>query len=140
MYLRVYLLLLGAAACGTRSRGSEALSPQQAVLRSTDSAAGTVAEQVLTGVLRRLAVSEEAHYADFSRYTNALDRLSFDVPAQVRLTLASPDPQSWFAVARHADWPGRSCVIWVGPIPDRLLPRTENLGHRGVEGAIVCDD
>ena len=90
-------------------------------------------------VLRTLAVSQEAHYADFAKYAPSLDRLSFSSPPGISIMLTSTDPQDWAAVARRSDWPGRSCVIWVGPVPDRLIPRTDHLGRQGREGAITCD-
>jgi hypothetical protein len=108
-------------------------------MNSTDSVGAPMPVQSMIGVLRALAIAQEAHYADSARYAASLDRLRLQPHPDVSVLLALSGPQGWSAVAHRGDWRGRSCVIWVGAVPGPLIPRTERLGRRGREGAIVCD-
>lgn len=57
----------------------------------------------------------------------------------VKVTILGANDQSWSARATHASRPGKSCVIWLGPVPQR--PATESQKRVPTEPATpVCDD
>jgi len=57
----------------------------------------------------------------------------------VQITILTADDDSWSARATHVNWPGKSCVIWLGPVPQR--PATDVEKKVPDQPAIpACDD
>ena len=93
--------------------------------------------------LRELMVAEENHYQESNAYTTDQSKLSIlrktgDV-AVVTVTFAGP--VGWSAVATHPSLPGKSCVLYAGPVtslptaPVTMADHTAPLNERD----LVCD-
>ena len=140
-FIRLQLALFLTACATSLSAPSSTLGPgsQLPSVASSDSVCAGQATQYLIAVLRSFAITQEARYADSAHYARSVEDLRFPVPPPASLVVTFADGQAWAVVARHRDWPRRSCVMWVGVVPDSLLPKTDSLGSRGKEGAIACD-
>ncbi len=91
--------------------------------------------------LRNLVRSQNAYLATQGIYSRRMEPLALQYIWRpgVRIILLSADDRSWSATATHAARPGKSCVIWYGPVPYR--PATEAQGKRAEEPAVpACDD
>ena len=90
--------------------------------------------------LRNLAHSQETYFAmqgSYARRTQTM-ALQYLWHRDVRVRILEADAQSWVAKATHAKHPGKSCVIWYGPVSQR--PKTDaqqRLEQRA--GVPVCD-
>lgn len=81
--------------------------------------------------LRNLARAQEAWLGTqgvFSRKTEPF-ALQYVWHKGVLMTILSADKWSWSARASHGTQPGKSCVLWVGPVPAK--PATEASGQIG---------
>jgi hypothetical protein len=96
-------------------------------------------------MLRLLTTAQEQHFARHSTYSNRLDELratfraAWDDTVDVRILHAGA--RAWSGVATHPSLPGRSCVIFVGPIAELpSVPRTAGGRAPSEEGVPVCDE
>jgi hypothetical protein len=107
----------------------------------TANALASVAPAVAMKVdLRNLVQSQRTYFAMQGIYARRTEPLALQYlwHPGVRVKILSADAQSWAAKATHSRFPGRSCVIWVGAVPDR--PVTERQGLRAdAPGVPVCD-
>ena len=91
--------------------------------------------------LRNLAHSQDTYFrmqGVYARRTQTM-ALQYLWHRDVRVEILSADAESWAAKATHARFPGKSCVIWFGPVPER--PATAVLKRRHPRPAEpVCDD
>jgi hypothetical protein len=91
--------------------------------------------------LRNLVRSQDTYFGlqgVYSRRTEPF-ALQYLWHRGVKITILGANDQSWSARATHASRPGRSCVIWLGPVPQR--PTTESQKRTAEEPATpVCDD
>ena len=91
--------------------------------------------------LRNLAHSQETYFAMQGFYARRPQALALQYlwHRDVRIEILTADAQSWAARATHAKFPGKSCVIWFGPVAQR--PATEALRIQHSQAAVpVCDD
>jgi hypothetical protein len=91
--------------------------------------------------LRNLAHSQETYFAMQGFYARRPQALALQYlwHRDVRIEILTADAQSWAARATHAKFPGKSCVIWFGPVAQR--PATEALRRQHTQAAVpVCDD
>lgn len=65
--------------------------------------------------------------------------LAFSPQPGVSLAFGYADSFGWSATASHAQFPGRTCVVWVGRIPPERRPTTRHDGNRGGDAEVVCD-
>ena len=91
--------------------------------------------------LRNLVRSQDGYFGlqgEYSRRTEPF-ALQYLWHRGVKITILSANDQSWSARATFASRPGRSCVIWLGPVPQR--PVTESQKRTPAEPATpACDD
>ena len=91
--------------------------------------------------LRNLVRSQDGYFGlqgEYSRRTEPF-ALQYLWHRGVKITILSANDQSWSARATFASRPGKSCVIWLGPVPQR--PVTESQKRTPAEPATpVCDD
>jgi len=75
--------------------------------------------------LRNLVRSQDTWFAQQGAYSKRTEpfALQYLWHRGVKITILSADDDSWAARATHKNWPGKSCVIWLGPVPQR--PTTE---------------
>ena len=91
--------------------------------------------------LRNLVRSQETYFAMQGSYARRTEPLALQYlwHRDVRVKILAADRQSWAAKATHARYPGKSCVIWFGPVAQR--PRTDAYQRRGNRSGVpVCDD
>jgi hypothetical protein len=91
--------------------------------------------------LRNLVRSQDGYFGlqgEYSRRTEPF-ALQYLWHRGVKITILSANDQSWSARATFASQSGKSCVIWLGPVPQR--PVTESQKRTPAEPATpVCDD
>ena len=90
--------------------------------------------------LRKMIQAQEAYHGTMGAYTRNIQALplQFAWQDQVEVTVVDADARSWAARATHARHPGKSCVIWVGPVSHR--PATERQGRSPQQPGIpACD-
>jgi hypothetical protein len=71
--------------------------------------------------LRNLVRSQQTFYAQQGLYARSTEpfALQYLWHRGVTITILSADVESWSARATHVSWRGKSCVIWLGPVPTR---------------------
>jgi hypothetical protein len=108
----------------------------------TGSALDAVSPSVQMRVdLRNIVRSQDTYFGlqgVYSRHTEPF-ALQYLWHHGVKVTILGANDQSWSARATHASRPGKTCVIWLGPVPQR--PATESQKRVPTEPATpVCDD
>jgi hypothetical protein len=91
--------------------------------------------------LRNLVRSQDTYFGTQGIYSRRTEpfALQYLWHRGVTITILSASDASWSAKATHASRPGKSCVIWLGPVAQR--PVTE-LQKRSPEqpSTPICDD
>lgn len=107
----------------------------------TSNALATVDPAIAMKVdLRNLVRSQITWFAMQGIYARRTEPLALQYlwHPGVRVKILSADAHSWAAKATHSRFPGGSCVIWVGAVPER--PATDKQGVRSTAPGIpVCD-
>jgi hypothetical protein len=91
--------------------------------------------------LRNLAHSQETFFAMQGIYARRPETMALQYlwHRDVRVKILEADAQSWAAKATHARFPGKSCVIWYGPVAQR--PVTDAQRRRESRAGVpVCDE
>ena len=91
--------------------------------------------------LRNLAHSQETYFEMQGSYARRTQNLALQYlwHRDVRVRILEADARSWVAKATHAKFPGKSCVIWYGPVSQRPKTDAQQKGT-GRSGVPVCDD
>lgn len=90
--------------------------------------------------LQRLVPAQEQHLATVGRYASRAQYLALRYLPHtgVNLIITVASDSGWAGRATREGWDGRSCVIWIGKVPER--PRTDRQGLQPPRpGAAVCD-
>jgi len=133
----------GVVICDEPSRPSApaAQAPGPGRVPDTANALAAVDPAVAMKVdLRNLVQSQRTYFAMQGIYARRTEPLALQYlwHPGVRVKILSADAQSWAARATHSRFPGRSCVIWVGAVPER--PVTDRQGLRAeAPGVPTCD-
>jgi hypothetical protein len=119
-----------------------AADPPARALPDTGSALDAVNPTVQMRVdLRNLVRSQDTYFGlqgVYSRRTEPF-ALQYLWHRGVTISVLTANDASWSARATHASRPGKSCVIWLGPVPQR--PATEAQRRVPEQPATpVCDD
>ena len=95
---------------------------------------------VLKGALRNALAAQERYYAANETYAPSVEVLGFRAEAGVRVDILVATASGWQGRATHQTQPGRSCVVFVGPLNGAEAPRTDG-DHEmaGEEGIPLCD-
>jgi hypothetical protein len=90
--------------------------------------------------LRNLAHSQETFFAMQGFYAKRPENLALQYlwHHNVQVKILSADAESWTAKATHARFPGKSCVIWFGPVAQPPLTDGQRR-HETRPGVPVCD-
>lgn len=91
--------------------------------------------------LRNLVRSQDTYFGLQGVYSKRTEpfALQYLWHRGVSITVLSANDASWSARATHASRPGKSCVIWLGPVPQR--PATEAQKRVPEQPATpLCDD
>ena len=123
-----------------RHRGPRvALRHQSPHRRPVDEAltpAGAI--KAMKGDLLQLVGANEVYFAKRQWYSEDLhDLTGFRASPGVMVTIMSADADGWSATATSTLLPGKSCVIFVGPV--KVPPKTSADGRSGSEAVPVCD-
>jgi hypothetical protein len=119
---------------------AKAAQPQPAS-PDTGNALDALDPRVLMKVdLRNLAHSQETFFAMQGFYAKRPENLALQYiwHKDVQVRILAADAQSWMAKATHARFPGKSCVIWFGPVAQRPLTEAQRR-HETQPGVPVCD-
>jgi hypothetical protein len=91
--------------------------------------------------LRNLVRSQDTWYGTQGVYSRRTEpfALQYLWHRGVTITILSANDVSWSARATHANRPGKSCVIWFGPVATRPVTQAQ---RRTPErpGIPACDD
>jgi hypothetical protein len=126
----------------TKPAGAAKAPKPQSASPDTGNALDALDPRVLMKVdLRNLAHSQETFFAMQGFYAKRPESLALQYlwHRDVQVKILSADADSWAAKATHARFPGKSCVIWFGPVTQR--PRTD--AQQKVEqraGVPACDN
>lgn len=108
----------------------------------TGSALDVLDPRILMKVdLRNLAHSQETFFAMQGFYARRTETMALQYlwHKDIRVRILTANAESWMAKATHARLPGRSCVIWYGPVAQR--PATDAQKRKeGRAGVPVCDN
>jgi hypothetical protein len=90
--------------------------------------------------LRNLVLAQNAYLATQGLYSRRIEPLALQFlwHRGVTLKILSANTESWAAEAVHASRPGRTCVVWAGPVEARPVTRAQR--KTGAAGVPVCDD
>jgi len=90
--------------------------------------------------LRNLAHSQETFFAMQGFYAKRSENLALQYlwHKDVQVRILAADAQSWTAKATHARFPGKSCVIWFGPVAQPPVTDAQRR-HETRPGVPVCD-
>jgi hypothetical protein len=91
--------------------------------------------------LRNLVRSQDTWFAQQGAYSKRTEpfALQYLWHRGVKITILSANDDSWSARASHVSWPGKSCVIWLGPVSQK--PATDVKRRVPDQPAVpVCDD
>lgn len=117
-------------------------SAPAAVARDTTSALEDVTSNVQMRVdLRNLVRSQESYRGNQAVYSRRMEpfALQFLWRRGVNITILSADDASWSAMATHISRPGKSCVVWFGPVPKKPATLSQNRVPEQ-PGTPACDD
>lgn len=132
----------GARRAAAAKPPTPAPDPAAPALPDTGSALDAVNPSVQMRVdLRNLVRSQDTYFGQQGVYSKRTEpfALQYLWHRGVTITVLSANDASWSARATHASRPGKSCVIWLGPVAER--PATN--AQRRVPDAPakpVCDD
>lgn len=110
--------------------------------RDTTSALEEVTSNVQMRVdIRNLVRSQESYRGNQGVYSRRMEpfALQFLWRRGVTITILSADDASWSAMATHASRPGKSCVVWFGPVPKKPATLSQNRVPEH-PGTPACDD
>jgi hypothetical protein len=91
--------------------------------------------------LRNLVRSQDTYFGVQGAYSRRTEpfALQFLWHRGVAITILSADGESWSAKATHVARPGKSCVVWMGPVVHR--PATDSQQRVSEKPAVpICDD
>lgn len=129
-------------ATSTPAPGPAPGSAPAPALPDTGSALDAVEPSVQMRVdLRNLVRSQETYLGVQGVYARRTEpfALQYLWHRGVTVTILHADDASWSARATHATRPGKSCVIWLGPVSQRPATQAQKRVP-GQPGTPVCDD
>jgi hypothetical protein len=134
----------GVAACDvTPPPPQRSAAPTAVTSRAADTASALEAVNPFVQMrvdLRNLVRSQDAYHAAQGAYSRRVEPLAIQYLWQrgVSVAILSADAHSWAARAGHVSQPGKSCVIWFGPV--RVRPVTDAQQQSPEKpGVPVCD-
>jgi hypothetical protein len=89
---------------------------------------------VLKTSLRNVVAAQDKYRASHPVFASTLEALQLNPGADVKIQILNVTPNGFRAKATHKARPGRSCVVFVGPLSGAELPRTD--GRRGKGAAL----
>jgi hypothetical protein len=144
------ILIFGAPATGAGSSVAAQAPPTASSATSSGAAATPPAVQppealtpvaaiaAMKGDLLRLVSANEVYFAKYTWYSDNIRALAGYHPSPgVKVTILSADADGWTGTAISTLLPGKSCVVFIGPV--KAPPKTDADGRSGSEAVPVCD-
>jgi hypothetical protein len=95
---------------------------------------------ILKTALRNVVAAQDKYRTSHPVFATSLEALELNPGADVKIQVFGATPNSWRAKATHRTRPGRSCVVFVGPLAGAELPKTDGDGEvAGEERVPLCD-
>jgi hypothetical protein len=95
---------------------------------------------ILKSTLRNVVAAQDRYRASHPSFASSLQVLQVNPGADVKIQILGVTANGWRAKATHRARPGRSCVVFVGPLGISELPKTEADGEMaGEERVPRCD-
>jgi hypothetical protein len=95
---------------------------------------------ILKATLRNVVAAQDKYRASHPVFASTLEALQLSPGADVKIQISGVTPNGWRAKATHRSRPGRSCVVFVGPLSGSELPKTDGDGEMaGEERVPLCD-
>ncbi len=134
---------------GVPTRPASSVAPQAAAAAEAPAPGSADTGRALDGVtptvqmlvdLRNLVRSQDTYYGTQAVYSKRTEpfALQYLWHKGVKISILSANDAAWSARAEHVARPGKSCVIWLGPVAQR--PATEAEKRTSDQpGTPVCD-
>jgi hypothetical protein len=95
---------------------------------------------ILKSSLRAVVAAQDKYRVSHPLFASNVQALQLSPGPDVRIQIFSVTPNGWRAKATHRLRPGRSCVVFVGPLAASELPKTDGDGEvAGEERVPLCD-
>jgi hypothetical protein len=114
--------------------------PVAALAQNASAAWQSTPASILKSSLRNLVAAQDRYRTTHPIFANSVEALQVNPGADVKIQILGVTPGGWRAKATHRARPGRSCVVFVGPLGGSQLPRTDGDGEMaGEERVPLCD-
>jgi hypothetical protein len=95
---------------------------------------------ILKNSLRNVVAAQDQYRVSHPIFAKSVEALQLNPGAEVKIQILGVTPNGWRAKATHRARPGRSCVVFVGPLGGLELPKTDADGEMaGEERVPLCD-
>ncbi|MFL5402026.1 MAG: hypothetical protein ACJ8BF_04340 [Gemmatimonadales bacterium] len=95
---------------------------------------------ILKNALKNVVAAQDKYRATHPVFAASVEALQVQAGSEVKLQILGATPNGWRAKATHKARPGRSCVVFVGPVSGLELPKTDGDGEMaGEERVPLCD-
>jgi hypothetical protein len=95
---------------------------------------------ILKHSLRNVVAAQDQYRVSHPIFAGTVEALQLNPGADVKIQIHGVTPNGWRAKATHRARPGRSCVVFVGPLSGAELPKTDGDGEMaGEERVPLCD-
>jgi hypothetical protein len=115
-------------------------APVAALAQTGAAAWQSTPASILKSTLRNVVAAQDNYRATHPIFARTMEALQLNPGADVKIQIMNVTPNGWRAKATHRARPGRSCVVFVGPLSGADLPRTDGDGDMaGEERVPLCD-
>jgi hypothetical protein len=95
---------------------------------------------ILKSSLRDVVAAQDKYRVSHPTFAGTVEAIQLNPGADVKIQILGVTPNGWRAKATHRARPGRSCVVFVGPLSGAGLPKTDGDGEMaGEERVPLCD-
>jgi hypothetical protein len=95
---------------------------------------------ILKSALRNVVAAQDKYRVSHPVFASTIEALQLNPGADVKIQIVGATANGWRAKATHRARPGRSCVVFVGPLSGAELPKTDGDGEMaGEERVPLCD-
>jgi hypothetical protein len=115
-------------------------APVAALAQAGGAAWQATPASVLKTALRDVVAAQDKYRATHPVFASTIESLQLTPGADVKIQILNVSANGFRAKATHKARPGRSCVVFVGPLSGTDLPKTDGDGEMaGEERVPLCD-
>jgi hypothetical protein len=115
-------------------------APVAALAQNVSASWQSTPASILKNTLRNVVAAQDKYRASHPIFANSLEVLQVNPGGDVKIQILGVSANGWRAKATHKARPGRSCVVFVGPLSGSDLPKTDADGEMaGEERVPLCD-